>query len=577
MRNSGKKKNNNKKNEGARVFTRETFGLVLALFTLVALVMFVSRGAIFGAVGEAVSSFLLGVFGYGTFVVAALLVYASVALVSGKTIKAPVGAVVTASLFVLFAFCLAHTITAAVAGIPYEGYGAYLGDCFAAGEGGFASSTAGGALCGLIVYPVVRLTTAVGGYIIFSLFALAAAYFLYVGLRDGSASAPRARAARQRAADHRKEGSASASVGSYAGEASAAPVQPPQTADPYYPQDAAQPPQQPARARQPQQPSAPYYPQQPVQGMAQPAQDRHLYVGDDAFSFKTRRELRQESRREREERRAREEEEKLSPEERVHRLLYPDRPMPKFGGKQQPKRQAPAPGGSAAAQVPAQNSYIKNGIYDESSYFNNPTRGTISREQYSQNFSNTRSILEGHELSSPRSPVPQPVDPSLQQQPEPPQAEEAQPPQQPETFSQMFGDAPADPPKKILTDTSRPSAPAQSDVPVSTYQSDGNFYRREEQPDGFAPGNIDTHRPISSFLDGSFASDRGTDAGISSHDVQLSGADEEPGIDVSDFARRVGLGGAASRRTARPDPLFTQPEETARGRRTERGGGRRRP
>ena len=195
MRNSGKKKNNNKKNEGARVFTRETFGLVLALFTLVALVMFVSRGAIFGAVGEAVSSFLLGVFGYGTFVVAALLVYASVALVSGKAIKAPVGAVVTASLFVLFAFCLAHTITAAVAGIPYEGYGAYLGDCFAAGEGGFASSTAGGALCGLIVYPVVRLTTAVGGYIIFSLFALAAAYFLYVGLRDGSASAPRARAA----------------------------------------------------------------------------------------------------------------------------------------------------------------------------------------------------------------------------------------------------------------------------------------------------------------------------------------------------------------------------------------------
>ena len=569
MRNSGKKKNNNKKNEGARVFTRETFGLVLALFTLVALVMFVSRGAIFGAVGEAVSSFLLGVFGYGTFVVAALLVYASVALVSGKTIKAPVGAVVTASLFVLFAFCLAHTITAAVAGIPYEGYGTYLGDCFAAGEGGFASSTAGGALCGLIVYPVVRLTTAVGGYIIFSLFALAAAYFLYVGLRDGSASAPRARAARQRAADHRKEGSASASAGSYAGEASAAPVQPPQTADPYYPQDAAQPPQQPARARQPQQPSAPYYPQQPVQGMAQPAQDRHLYVGDDAFSFKTRRELRQESRREREERRAREEEEKLSPEERVHRLLYPDRPMPKFGGKQQPKRQAPAPGGSAAAQVPAQNSYIKNGIYDESSYFNNPTRGTISREQYSQNFSNTRSILEGHELSSPRSPIPQPVDPSLQQQPEPPQAEEAQPPQQPETFSQMFGDAPADPPKKILTDTSRPSAPAQPDVPVSTYQSDGNFYRREEQPDGFTPGNIDTHRPISSFLDGSFASDRGTDAGISSHDVQLSGADEEPGIDVSDFARRVGLGGAASRRTARPDPLFTQPEETARGRRTD--------
>ena len=123
MSNSGKKGNNTKK-EGSRVLTRETFGLVLALFTLVALVMFVSRGAIFGDVGEAVSSFLLGAFGYAAFVVFALLAYASVALVSGKTIKAPARTVVFASLLVLFAFCLAHTITAAVAGIPYEGYGA---------------------------------------------------------------------------------------------------------------------------------------------------------------------------------------------------------------------------------------------------------------------------------------------------------------------------------------------------------------------------------------------------------------------------------------------------------------------
>ena len=93
MSNSGKKKTTKKK-EGARVFTRETVGLVLALFTLVALVMFVSRGAIFGEVGEAVSSFLLGVFGYATFVVFALLAYASVALVSGKHIKASAGTVV---------------------------------------------------------------------------------------------------------------------------------------------------------------------------------------------------------------------------------------------------------------------------------------------------------------------------------------------------------------------------------------------------------------------------------------------------------------------------------------------------
>ena len=174
MSNSGKKGNNNKK-EGSRVLTRETFGLVLALFSLIALVMFVSRGAIFGGVGEAVSSFLLGVFGYATFVVFALLVYASVALVSGKTIKASAGTVVFSALLVLFAFCLAHTITASVAGLAYDGYARYLGDCFAAGEGGFAASMAGGAFCGLLVYPVVYLTTSVGGYIIFSLLVLGSA------------------------------------------------------------------------------------------------------------------------------------------------------------------------------------------------------------------------------------------------------------------------------------------------------------------------------------------------------------------------------------------------------------------
>lgn len=539
LSNSGKKKNTKKK-EGARVFTRETVGLVLALFTLVALVMFVSRGAIFGEVGEAVSSFLLGVFGYATFVVFALLAYASVALVSGKHIKASAGAVVFSALLVLFAFCLAHTITAAVGGLAYEGYGAYLGDCFAAGEGGFGTSMAGGALCGLLVYPVVRLTTDVGGYIIFSLLVLGAAYFLYVGLRDSSAAAPRARAGKPRAAQA-KQGKGAEAV--FAGEASAAPVQPPQTADPYYPQDAQpQAMQQQYPPRQPQQPQQQYAPPQ------QPAQSNHMYVGEDTFAFKTRRELRQESRREREERRKREEEEKLSPEERAHRLLYPNRPMPKFDKKkQQPAKPAP----SSAAKNDGYSNYINNRIYDDSSYFNDRSRGTISREQYSKNFSNTRSILEGHELSSPRSPIPQPVDPSLQQQ----AAEQAAQPQEPqgETFSQMFpeGNAPAaELPKKILTDTSRAAAPAQPDVPVSTYRQEGDFYRKNDGND--AATGFDTNSPISSFLDGSFAAGRGEDAGISSHDVQMNGAGETSGFDASDFARRIGLGGAASRRTERP-------------------------
>ena len=59
------------------------------------------------------------------------------------------------AMLLIFGFCLAHTITAAIGGIEYNGYAAYLSDCFhaaeradAAGESAFGAATAGGAMCG---------------------------------------------------------------------------------------------------------------------------------------------------------------------------------------------------------------------------------------------------------------------------------------------------------------------------------------------------------------------------------------------------------------------------------------------
>ena len=185
MSNQGKNSENRSKK--TRVVTRETVGMVLALFSVIALVFLISQDAIFGEVGGAVSAFLLGVFGYGAFAVFALLIYASVALISGKYIHTGFKTALLIVLAALFAFCLAHTATAAVHGIAYDGFGNYLEACFRAGENGFAGATAGGAVTAIAVYPVVWLTTDIGGYIIFSLLIVGMVYLL-VSVRR---SAPR--------------------------------------------------------------------------------------------------------------------------------------------------------------------------------------------------------------------------------------------------------------------------------------------------------------------------------------------------------------------------------------------------
>lgn len=137
MNNLGRGSENNKKDKDG-IFTRETAGLVLILFAAIALVILISRNVIFGNVGFAISSFLLGAFGYCSYAVLAALIYAGVVLLTGKKLAVPRRRAVFCVLLFVFLVCLVHTITAAVGGIVYGSYGEYLSACYKAGENSFS-------------------------------------------------------------------------------------------------------------------------------------------------------------------------------------------------------------------------------------------------------------------------------------------------------------------------------------------------------------------------------------------------------------------------------------------------------
>ena len=189
MNNLGRGSENNQRNKD-RIFTRETAGIVLVLFAAIALVILITRDVVFGNVGFSISAFLLGSFGYCAYVVLAALIFAGIVLITGKKPSVPGKIVGLCILLFVFLVCLVHTITAAAIGIPYNGYGGYLSDCYAAGASGgegnpWPAPTAGGAVFGLIVYPVAKLTTPIGGYIIFSLLIAGSAYLIYAVGRGG--------------------------------------------------------------------------------------------------------------------------------------------------------------------------------------------------------------------------------------------------------------------------------------------------------------------------------------------------------------------------------------------------------
>lgn len=568
LNNLGRGSENNKKDKDG-IFTRETAGLVLILFAAIALVILISRNVIFGNVGFAISSFLLGAFGYCSYAVLAALIYAGVVLLTGKKLAVPRRRAVFCVLLFVFLVCLVHTITAAVGGIVYGSYGEYLSACYKAGENSFFQTTGGGVIIGLIVYPVVKLTTAVGGYIIFSLLILGTAYLIYATETASKAAKRHAEVPPQ--ADYATSDTSALYSLNYADPMQ----QKPETENVQPSQMYAQPQQTVA------QPSQMYA--QPSENSA--ARSKRLYAIGDEFDMKTKREMRQETRRAEEERRASKNQPQsapVSPYAQSHSILYPDRKgsgdyswynerFGSGGGSYSPSRS------SKAAEPAPFGSYTSNGIFDKDSYFNNPNRGAISREQYSNNFRapGSSNFSEGHELSTPRTPAPKPQEENLKQTEQ--TVKEEKPAQ---TYSDLYADGTennisySERPKKIVTDTT--SQTEQTRKPEDFYRNDvpTDFSSRGEKPAHHSVSSDSQDQVRNSYSAGvpqspqpqtyrpAFEEHESRDTLVSGKQAD-AGRTEKQDIDVSETMRRVGFGSLPGRRGA--DEMSTNKGQEASG------------
>ena len=126
----------------------------------------------------------------------------------------------------------------------------------------------------------------------------------------------------------------------------------------------------------------------------------------------------------------------MTPYAQSHSILYPDRSGESYSWyNERFGTSSSAPARSSKTVEPAPyGSYTSNGIFDKDSYFNNPNRRAISREQYSKNFGGSDSKLsEGHQLSSQRTPAPQ--------EPAKPAAQPAQEEKPASSYSEMYAQA----------------------------------------------------------------------------------------------------------------------------------------
>ncbi len=173
--------NKNKNNKTSYIFTKETLGMTLMLFSAIVFLMLLTGKAVFGPVGTAICTFMYGTFGYGSYLVIGLLAYLGEVLVFEKKIKVPFKLALAISLTVLMAFFLFHA--ASSRNLSVDSYGNYIKDCYISASKGYAGYTFGGVISALIVYPFAKFTTFIGAYVIFSLLTVLGGYFIYFVVR----------------------------------------------------------------------------------------------------------------------------------------------------------------------------------------------------------------------------------------------------------------------------------------------------------------------------------------------------------------------------------------------------------
>lgn len=174
---------NNKSGSKSYIFTRETIGMTLLLFSVVVLFILLTREAVVSNFGKAICTFMYGAFGYGAYFVIALLSYFGVWLVAEKKIKVKASIKLSISAGVIALFLLFHAVT--TRNMSLDSFGGYLNANYMSAAEGWSGYTFGGAVCGMLVYPVAKFTTFIGAYVIFSVLFALCAYWAFLMLFKG--------------------------------------------------------------------------------------------------------------------------------------------------------------------------------------------------------------------------------------------------------------------------------------------------------------------------------------------------------------------------------------------------------
>ncbi len=171
MNSFGRKDGNKEKK--SQIFTAETLGVVLILFSALILVCLISGDKIFSLPGAYVSAFLKGLFGYFAYPVIFWSIFMGVLLVSGKKTGFSKKRKALISLSLVLIFLIIHAITTGKLG--EISFGEHLSSVWQMGAN---VGTGGGVLAGLIVWPLTALLTSAGAYVCLAVVLLICSYFL---------------------------------------------------------------------------------------------------------------------------------------------------------------------------------------------------------------------------------------------------------------------------------------------------------------------------------------------------------------------------------------------------------------
>lgn len=175
-------KNKHDNDKRSYILTKETLGVTILLFSVLVFVMLLSFDSVFMGLGKAVCTFMYGTFGYGSYLVVAALVYLGEWLTFEKSIKIKPSVVACIALTLFSLFLLFQAVT--TSNYSMDGYGNYLSQCYLNSANGYSGYCFGGVISGLLVYPIAKLMTFVGAYVIFALITLLFSVLSFVVIRN---------------------------------------------------------------------------------------------------------------------------------------------------------------------------------------------------------------------------------------------------------------------------------------------------------------------------------------------------------------------------------------------------------